>query len=81
MRGRRSEGRGQEKTEVGGRRTEIRGRLATDTHGLTQTFVRQASPAKKSHRFAKDILSCNSNSALIFCTLPEWHERKGVKKG
>ena len=27
--------------------------LATDPHGLTQTFVRQASPAKNSHRFAK----------------------------
>jgi len=27
--------------------------LATDTHRLTQTFVRQASPAKNGHRFAR----------------------------
>ena len=27
--------------------------LATDTHRLTQTFVRRTSPDKNSHRFAK----------------------------
>jgi len=41
----------------------------------------QASLDKKRHRFARNILPCNSNSALILCTLPEGHERKGVMKG
>jgi hypothetical protein len=27
--------------------------LATDPHGLTQTFVRRTSPGKNGHRFAK----------------------------
>ena len=40
--------------EVGKRqRSEVRSRLATDSHRLTQTFVRRTSPDKNGHRFAK----------------------------
>ena len=35
-------------------------KLATDTHRLTQTFVRRTSPGKNSHRFAK-------KKIMLFC--------------
>ena len=39
----------------GGLGKEGRGRLATDVHTRTQTFIRRTSPDKKCHRFAKKI--------------------------
>ncbi len=41
------------KPEVRSQKTEGRGRLATDAHRRTQTFVRRTSPDKRCHRFAK----------------------------